>query len=56
MDDLRGAVAGAADVMALAREYRNADTVYEVEAYWDLWQRDGASGRFGVARPAARCC
>jgi hypothetical protein len=38
--DLRGVVAGAADVIALAREHRNADTSYEVQGYWDLWQCD----------------
>lgn len=42
--DFRGIVAGPADVVALAREHQNADTAYEVEAYWDLWQRDLESG------------
>jgi len=41
--DVRGA-AGAADLVAPMREHRNRDTAYEVEAYWDLWQRDAASG------------
>ena len=42
--NLRGSVAGAAEVVALAREYRNADSTYEVEGDWDLWQRDPESG------------
>jgi hypothetical protein len=41
--DLQGVVASAADVMVLAREYRNADSVYEVEGAWDAWQRDADS-------------
>jgi hypothetical protein len=41
--DLQGVIAGAADVMILAREYRNADSVYEVEAAWDAWQWDADS-------------
>jgi hypothetical protein len=42
--DLRGVVVSAADVVALARERQNADTAYEVQGYWDLWQLDAASG------------
>lgn len=33
--DLRGTLAGASDVIALAREHDNPDCSYEVEAYWD---------------------
>ena len=44
--DFRGIVATAQDVIALAREHRNADTAYEVEGYWDLWQRDMESGQW----------
>jgi hypothetical protein len=36
--DFRAGQADAATVVALAREHRNADCSYEVEAYWDLWQ------------------
>ena len=41
--DLQGVIASAADVVALAREYRDADSVYEVEAAWDAWQWDADS-------------
>jgi hypothetical protein len=43
---LGGATSGAAEVIALAREHQNADTAYEVEAYWDLWRRDAGTGRW----------
>jgi hypothetical protein len=36
--DFRASGADAATVTSLAREHRNADCSYEVEAYWDLWQ------------------
>jgi hypothetical protein len=42
--DLRGILAGPVDVIALAREHRNADSSYEVQGYWDVWQCDAASG------------
>jgi hypothetical protein len=42
--DLRGAHAGAAEVIALAREHDNPDCSYEVEAYWDIWQRNLDTG------------
>jgi hypothetical protein len=42
--DLRGVNAGAPDVIASAREHRNPDTAYEVEGYWDLWQRSAEDG------------
>jgi len=41
--DLRGTVA-ASDVIALAREHDSADCSYEVEAHWDLWQRNLDTG------------
>jgi hypothetical protein len=41
--DLRGTVA-ASDVIALAREHDSADCSYEVEAHWDLWQRNLETG------------
>jgi hypothetical protein len=41
--DLRRVHAGAADVIALAREHQNADSSYEVQGYWDVWQCDAAS-------------
>ena len=41
--DLRSVPNRAADVIALARDYPHADTEYEVEANWDLWQ-PGADG------------
>jgi hypothetical protein len=44
--DLRGIVSAPADIMALAQEHRNADTSFEVEAYWDLWQRDSGTGQW----------
>jgi len=40
--DLRGVTASAPDIIAFAREHRNADTAYEVEGYWDLWERNAA--------------
>lgn len=42
--DLRGVTLGPADVIELAREHLEADVAYEVEAYWDLWQRDADVG------------
>ncbi len=42
--DLRGAPAAASEVIALAREHDNADCSYEVEAHWDVWQRDLETG------------
>jgi hypothetical protein len=44
--DFRGGAAGAADVVALAREHRNVDCAYEVEAYWDLWGFDPDTGHW----------
>lgn len=44
--DLRGSVARASDVIALAREHDNLDCSYEVEAHWDLWQRNLETGRW----------
>jgi hypothetical protein len=42
--DLRGSMAAASEVIVLAREYDNADCCYEVQAYWDLWQRNLETG------------
>src|SRR5690242_91813 len=42
--DLRGSMAAALDVIALAREYDNVDCCYEVQANWDLWQRNLETG------------
>jgi hypothetical protein len=42
--DLRGTIASAADVVALAAERENPDCSYEVEAYWDVWQRNLETG------------
>ena len=42
--DLRGAHAGVAEVIALAREHDSPDCAYEVEAYWDIWQRNLDTG------------
>ena len=42
--DSRGITASASDVIALAREHDNADCSYEVEAYWDIWQRNLETG------------
>lgn len=42
--DLRGTLAGAPDVIALARQHDNADCCYEVEGHWDLWQRSLETG------------
>jgi hypothetical protein len=44
--DLRGVAVEAADVIALALAHRNADTSFEVEASWDLWERDLDTGRW----------
>ncbi len=41
--DLRGSVTGPADVVILTGEYHHADSTYEVEGYWDLWQWDAES-------------
>jgi hypothetical protein len=42
--DLRGTMAGASDVIALARERDSPDCSYEVEGQWDLWQRSLETG------------
>lgn len=42
--DLRGTIAAASDVIALAREHDSADCSYEVEAPWDAWQRNLETG------------
>lgn len=44
--DLRGVTVSAPDIIALAREHRNADAAYEVEGYWDLWQRSAEDGNW----------
>jgi hypothetical protein len=41
---LGGIRAAASDVIALAREHDNADCSYEVEAHWEIWQRDLETG------------
>jgi hypothetical protein len=35
-----------ADVIALARQYANADSAYEVEVYWDMWRWDAGNARW----------
>jgi hypothetical protein len=42
--NLRGIKATASDVITLAREHNSADCSYEVEAYWDIWQRSLETG------------
>jgi hypothetical protein len=42
--DLRGTMASASDVIALAAEREDQDCSYEVEAYWDIWQRNLETG------------
>ena len=42
--DLRGSPASASDVIALVREYDNEDCSYEVQADWDVWQRNLETG------------
>jgi hypothetical protein len=42
--DLRGTMAAASDVIALAREHDSADCSYEIEAHWDAWQRNLETG------------
>jgi hypothetical protein len=44
--DLRGVGMKPADIAALAREYVNADTAFEVEASWDLWRWDADTGHW----------
>jgi hypothetical protein len=44
--DTRTLSASASEIVSWAREYQNADTAYEVEAYWDLWQWDSAAYRW----------
>jgi len=38
--DFRAGEADVAAVIALAREHRNSDCSYELEAHWDLWNLD----------------
>lgn len=42
--DLRGTMASAPDVIALATEHENPDCSYEVQAEWDIWQRSLDTG------------
>lgn len=42
--DLRGTMASASDVIALATEHENPDCSYEVQAEWDIWQRSLETG------------
>ena len=42
--DFRDGEADAAAVVTLAREHKNSDCSYEVEAHWDLWQRNLDTG------------
>ena len=35
-----------ADIVALARQYANADSAYEVEAFWDLWRWNADAARW----------
>ena len=42
--DFRGTVAGASDVIAVARQHDRPDCSYEVEACWDVWQRNLETG------------
>jgi hypothetical protein len=44
--DLRGVEMKPADLIALAREYSNADSAFEVEASWDIWRWDAETGRW----------
>lgn len=47
--DLRGTMASAPDVIALAAEHENRDCSYEVEAWWDIWQRSLETGAWQKA-------
>lgn len=47
--DLRGITASAADVIGIGREHDSADCSYEVEAYWDIWQRNLETGAWQKA-------
>jgi hypothetical protein len=42
--DFRDGEADTTAVVALAREHRNSDCSYEVEAHWDLWHRNLDTG------------
>jgi hypothetical protein len=44
--DLSGICAKPADIVALAKEYVNADCAFEVEASWDLWRWDADAARW----------
>jgi hypothetical protein len=44
--DFRGILVGAADILALARDFQAADVQYEVEAFWDIWEREANEGRW----------
>jgi hypothetical protein len=55
--DLRGTTAAASDVIALAREQDSADCSYEVEAHWDVWQRNLETGAWQkTPEPALLIC
>lgn len=47
--DFGSAQASASSVIALAREHDNPDCCYEVEAYWDIWQRNLETGAWQKA-------
>jgi hypothetical protein len=42
------------DVLAVAKDFQNADTCYRLETWWDLWQFDG-EWKLAPAR-VALCC
>lgn len=42
--ELRGITASASDVIGIAREHDSPDCSYEVEANWDMWQRNPETG------------
>jgi hypothetical protein len=44
--DLTGISAKPADIVALAKEYANADSAFEIEAFWDLWRWDADNSRW----------
>lgn len=47
--ELRGQGLTSAEVVQLAAEHANADTVFVVEAQWDLWVLEGTPLRWGRA-------
>ena len=44
--DLRGRPLSASELVEIVREYLNADSSYEAQAFWDLWLYDVGEARW----------